>query len=184
MHDPQNTTKLTSVHLLLLVVFLGTIPLAVLWFSRVDNTGSFCSEDVLPFWSGEYPDPVLVVEKEISVTGFTDTCFVENKSCTIPKGIYHPWSDIDSEYISLRDPVVYEAKKGISSDLKDYPSNIQLYWEGYVTQDKCAYRIGTDRWIGDCPLPETMRLIERDLNKEVEELKSKDIDFFIILGMV
>ena len=162
MHDPENTTRLTSIHLLLLVVFLGTIPLAVLWLSRVDTSDTFCSDHILPFWSGEYPAPVVVVDGDISVNGFTNTCFSEKKSCIILQGIYHPWSDIDSEYLSLREPVVYQVKKTVSSDLKDYPANTKLYWEGYATQDKCAYRMGADRWIADCPIPETMLLIEGD----------------------
>ena len=162
MHDPENTTKLTSVHLLLLVVFLGTIPLAVLWFSRIDSSNEFCSEDILPFWSGEFPDPVLVVQQAQELTGFTDTCFTAKKSCTVGAGIYHPWSDMDSVYISTHEPVVYLSKHELASDLKDYPSNTEIIWEGYVNQEKCALRIGTDRWIGDCPDTDSMSLVSGD----------------------
>jgi hypothetical protein len=70
------------------------------------------------FWSGEYPGPVIDVTQDITIQAYDSVRTLDSlKSCTIQKGLYHPWSEtknsIDSFY-SIIDIFSYEAQADIS----------------------------------------------------------------------
>jgi hypothetical protein len=65
---------------------------------------------VWPWWQGEYPVPVIQINEPVTLPAYTDICQpVSSFRCTVPPGLYHPWSEIEAEYRTVRTPDRYTA---------------------------------------------------------------------------
>jgi len=62
---------------------------------QVDADGNPVCPDgrtVFPFWAGEYPSPVIQIDSPIEHMVADAPCDGATRRCTIPAGLYHPWS--------------------------------------------------------------------------------------------
>lgn len=167
MKLPHSTTKISGIQILFgLFVILG-IPLYVLWPSTAVQEQDACMDGSISSWVGEYPEPVLVIRESITLQGSRNFCFDKSVSCTIAPMIIHPWvQNSDLRYATKMPEVRYQLQETVSSDLNDYPQGQELFFEGELSTEECAYRVGMDRWTGACSELQKMRLVAGDPNKE------------------
>jgi hypothetical protein len=70
----------------------------------------------IDFWAGEYPSPVIQVDRQLSVPARRDPCApAPDTTCALAPGLYHPWAD-RGEYITLRAPERYRASVATALD--------------------------------------------------------------------
>ena len=51
-------------------------------------------EVVFSFWQGEYPEPVVQLDRPLRTRVLTDPCGGSvTRGCSAPAGLYHPWAD-------------------------------------------------------------------------------------------
>lgn len=76
------------------------------------------------FWSGEYPSPVIKVTadtkmKALKEIPFGSRPYIEPVSCTMNKGVYHPWAKkTRATYHSVTGITVHEAKVATTIELE------------------------------------------------------------------
>lgn len=112
-----------------------------------------CPEGVIasPSWPGEWPSPVVDVTKPVAVSVRTEPCGKATLTCTVPVGIYHPWSKIESEYLTVRGIDRYEVIKAATIGERpvavgDIVEVVQYFGEGF-----CGYRIAGAEAEDSCP---------------------------------
>lgn len=44
------------------------------------------------FWAGEYPSPVVQIDRPTSATVADQPCGAAQRACTVPAGLLHPWA--------------------------------------------------------------------------------------------
>ena len=164
MNVPHKTTNIQATHLLLMVVLGGGILVGlVVWLT--DNKKQPCANNIAMLWEGEYPEPVVYISQNTTLTGYKDECLAQSKNCTLSSGLYHPWAATTLRYGMKKAPVVFEAKKSFSSERNRYSKGQHLYIEAKVSQQVCLFRVGSDSWQDSCPTPEEFKLISGDINK-------------------
>lgn len=123
------------------LVFAGSEPY-LLPITRKDLTHTMVAA---PWWRGEYPSPIIHVTspkaKTVTIQGYETlrTLQKSTKVCTIPTGVYHPWStghSVDTFY-SIISWVQYE----ILADVPDngFKKGDSLENESYVAEGYCMY---------------------------------------------
>jgi hypothetical protein len=112
-----------------------------------------CPEGIVaaPSWPGEYPGPVVDVVKPVKVAAFGAPCGKPLLDCEVPKGLYHPWSELEAEYVTVRALERYKAKtactiEGTSVAVGDIVEVYQYFGEGY-----CGYRVAGKELADACP---------------------------------
>ena len=153
MQVPARTTKIDPTHVLLAIILVCAIPLYVLWPSSSQEP---CMSDIIPFWNGEYPEPVVVVRDKTSHMAYADLCLEETFSCTILPGMVHPWAKENIRYASKPEMVLYRSSVDFSSSLQDYSLGTELVYEGKTPDGMCSFRVDTDRWYTSCAFLEQL----------------------------
>ena len=112
-----------------------------------------CPADVVaaPSWPGEWPSPVVDVVKPVTVQVRAEPCARPSFDCEVPAGIWHPWSEVESEYVTVRAIVRYEVTENTDVDelhvkVGDIVEVVQSFGEGY-----CAYRVAGKDLTAPCP---------------------------------
>lgn len=112
-----------------------------------------CPQGVVasPSWPGEYPGPVVDVVSPVEVKARPAPCATATLSCTLPKGIYHPWSEVASDYLTVRSVDQYTVAKaatigGKAVAIGDIVEVVQYLGEGF-----CSYRIAGADAEDSCP---------------------------------
>ncbi len=114
-----------------------------------------------PFWSGEYPSPVIDVKTK-KIHGYLSLRDLrEKKTCTVIPGVYHPWSEDKTSILSfysitekedlllLKDMPDIDAKKG--DKLKNTI---------YLSEGMCLYELKNQYTQTTCLYPEAAQPIE------------------------
>lgn len=116
-----------------------------------DATG--CPEGVIaaPGWPGEWPSPVVDVVKAVTLKVRAEPCSRPSLDCEVPAGIYHPWSDIVAEYVTVRSIDKYTVNKTLDVDELHCKAGqtievTQEFGEGY-----CGYRVAGKDVTAPCP---------------------------------
>lgn len=160
MQIPQTTAKVDSRHILVLLAVFSAVSFYVLWPSSSQEP---CAQNVLPFWNGEYPEPVVVIREKNTVQAYKTLCMEVSRTCTLSKGMIHPWSQDQFSYASKPYSVSYLSRGGFSSDLHDYEAGTELIYEGETPDGLCSFRKDTDRWNSSCHFLESLEHIAGDL---------------------
>ena len=153
MQVPARTTKIDPKHILVAIVLVCAIPLYILWPSKSHEP---CTNDIIPFWNGEYPEPVVVVRQKVPYTAHVDLCLEETFRCTILPGMVHPWAKEKMRYASKPEPVLYRSSVDFASNLRDYTSGSEVVYEGKTPDGMCSFRVDTDRWYTSCTFLEQL----------------------------
>jgi hypothetical protein len=106
-------------------------------------TPAECPEGIVaaPSWPGEYPGPVVDVVRPVRVEALGAPCGRPLPECEVPAGLYHPWSELEAEYVTVRALERYKAVKaltieGASVAVGDIVEVYQYFGEGF-----CGYRV-------------------------------------------
>ena len=156
MQVPSKTTKVDPKYILTFLILISVLPIYLLWPSDSQKP---CTQDVIPFWNGEYPEPVVVVKEKTTHNAYVDLCLQQVTACTLGPGLVHPWSKQDIKYASKPEPVVYQSLVAFSSDLMDYGAGAELVYEGETPDGMCSFRIGADRWYSSCEFLERISYV-------------------------
>jgi hypothetical protein len=129
---------------------------------RPDAAG--CPEGVVaaPSWPGEYPGPVVDVVKAVSVQVRAEPCSRPSFDCSVPAGLYHPWSEVPSDYVTVRSITKWKLTKDVDVDelhakTGDIVEVYQVFGEGY-----CGYVVAGKEVTAPCPelLGESLTRVE------------------------
>ena len=159
MQMPSTTTKIDPKYILVFLVLVSIFPIYILWPSKAQEP---CEKDIIPFWNGEYPEPVVVVQEKTTYNAYMDLCLQKMSGCTMTASIIHPWSKEDIQYASKPETVLYRSLVSFSSDLVDYDIGTEVLHEGKTPDGMCSFRVGTDRWQTSCTFLENVSYISGD----------------------
>ena len=158
MDIPQKTTKIHAHHILIAVLILAFVGLFLLNNRLRVTPKEPCSDKMVLLWEGEYPEPVVYVQKEHIQQGFVDMCLESIRQCSIEEGLYHPWAKENLRYATYKEKEIYESRVSFQSDLKSYPKGTEVIIDARLSQDICIFRVGVDRWKDICPNSQQFRL--------------------------
>jgi hypothetical protein len=104
-----------------------------------------------PSWPGEYPGPVVDVVKPFKAQALGAPCGKALPECEVQPGLYHPWSEVEAEYVTVRGLDRYKATKacaieGVSVAAGDIVEVYQYFGEGF-----CGYRVAGKELSDSCP---------------------------------
>lgn len=54
-----------------------------------------------PFWTGEYPMPVLKTKRPAPVLVAETPCGTPSRVCIMPRGLYHPWAEVNPPEVAF-----------------------------------------------------------------------------------
>ena len=108
-------------------------------------------------WQGEYPGPVVVVEKSVTLQARAEPCDVAPAfDCTASPGLYHPWGDASARYATIISVERYTTLKQLDWFSVPLPAGTEVSVKGYFGEGICqvAYSVGggpetVDE--GECP---------------------------------
>ncbi len=109
-------------------------------------------------WPGEWPEPILYLEREVVLEGVLDPCTTGPKvACAVAPGVYHPWSaaTTGADFASLSKRAVYESSRGfnvlVDGSPRSYPPGTRVYGLGYLGEGFCSFWVDghTTEWM--CP---------------------------------
>ena len=130
---------------------------------RPDVTG--CPDRIIaaPSWPGEWPGPVIDVEKPVTVQARAEPCSSTSFDCTVPAGIYHPWSDIEAKYVTVRALDQWRVVKNIDEYELDVGAGDIIEVYQYFGEGYCGYRVAGKEVTELCPgeLGDALEEIER-----------------------
>ena len=168
MQVPSKTTKIDAKYILTFLIMTSVLPIYVLWPSAKQKNP--CTEEIIPFWNGEYPEPVVVIKEISTQSAFEDLCLEQTIPCTIPPGLVHPWSKQDILYASKPEPVLYRSITAFSSDLMDYEVGTELWYEGETPDGMCSFRVLSDRWYTSCQFLEHISYVSGNRGAKPRQL--------------
>ena len=116
------------------------------------------------FWSGEYPRPVIYVEENgehrRKIRGYTSLREpLQQKSCTIKTGIYHPWSKERTSvanFYTILPKVDYRVKRDTVLGEHRLHRGDLLENEIYLAEGSCLYRLNGKEQITEICVEEAM----------------------------
>ncbi len=115
---------------------------------------ALCGEGVeaAPTWQGEYPMPVVDVQRAVSLPYRAEPCGPIVGQCEVPAGLYHPWAG-GTGFSTIR----HIARYRVTRDLSD-PDMDARFSEGdivevtaYLGEGFCAFRVNGTKASGYCP---------------------------------
>jgi len=105
-------------------------------------------------WPGEYPDPVLQVNAPTEVDARADVCDDSaNLDCTVPPGLYHPWSDYAVAAYKTVSPVqVYVAEKDLAFKINGtkIAKGTEIRELAYVAEGQCEMELNGETFFDTC----------------------------------
>jgi len=107
------------------------------------------------FWSGEYPKPVIYVErthgKWTKIKGYASLRrLTERKVCSIKSGLYHPLSRDKTSlinYYSIIPKIDYAARRNTVLDNQHIQKGDRLENEFYIAEGSCVYLLNKRKQI-------------------------------------
>lgn len=104
------------------------------------------------FWSGEYPSPVMQVDREVSLPARPDPCDERpSVPCAIPAGLYHPWAG-QGRYLTLQESTFYRATAAFTySEGPALRQGDTLELTHYLAEGMCALVHRGTRFDASCP---------------------------------
>ncbi|TNE86379.1 MAG: hypothetical protein EP330_21810 [Deltaproteobacteria bacterium] len=147
--------------------------------------GTRCGGDGLQrvnFWQGEYPDPVIDVQKAVSVPAYEDPCDAKpTATCAIDPAVYHPWAK-GKGWVTLRGVEKYTATADFTLGDVAVKQGETVEVPTYLAEGYCMLRVhGKDieemcPGVGDhplvasssAPLPDEVQLMDPGCGKWVQ----------------
>ena len=107
-----------QITLLITALFLSASAIADWGYYQLPITRNGQTKTMLAYnnWSGEYPNPVIDVPNNLTVTGYKSLrTMKETQDCNIKKGLYHPWGDSPSalNLYTITDVLKYTATESV-----------------------------------------------------------------------
>ncbi len=107
-------------------------------------------------WQGEYPGPPVDVKSPVTVPARAEACDgAATLQCTVPTGLYHPWSQDPAEFGTIRPVETYRAKRAVTVQVDDAPQNLAANDTVVVTtywgEGNCSLKVGAKTGPGECP---------------------------------
>jgi hypothetical protein len=101
-----------------------------------------CPSDVVvyPTWEGEWPGPVVKVERPVQVRGRVGTCDpAPVVDCTVPAGLYHPWpGGTSTDYATVNRVERWEAIVDTVVDSRPVRAGQSVDVRGYAGEGFCS----------------------------------------------
>jgi hypothetical protein len=104
-------------------------------------------------WSGEYPSPVIQVNANVTVKGRGHPCDATSEiSCTVPAGLYHPWSTTSkAAFQSVAPAFRFVTRKEVAPTGRTLPVGTHVLEQSYLSEGFCVLVIDGKTEEGDCP---------------------------------
>lgn len=107
-------------------------------------------------WQGEYPEPILHVQQRVTVTAASEPCGAPSFECTVPEGLYHPWSTVtEAQFRTAKIPQVYRATQPVQawadSGEVTLPTGTEITIVLYMGEGQCVAEVGGARHELTCP---------------------------------
>ena len=107
---------------------------------------------IFPYWEGEYPGPVVVLDKAQELQVRAKLCDKQaTTSCLVKAGMYHPWSQQELNFATLTGIVTYKALVAFRSKTRQYPAGTVVQQVGSLGEGYCLLQVQDDRWAALCP---------------------------------
>jgi hypothetical protein len=104
-------------------------------------------------WSGEYPLPIVQVNKTITVDALTNIC--EKKptlKCTVKPGLYNPWSEISqADFKTVGAVRRFMTLKTVEFFDVTVPEGTEVIEQFYMAEGQCGLVINGQSAEGYCP---------------------------------
>ena len=104
-------------------------------------------------WSGEYPTPIVQVNKTITVDALTNIC--EKKptlKCTVKPGLYNPWSEISkADFKTVGGVRRFMTLKKVEFFDATVPEGTEVIEQFYMAEGMCGLVINGQSAEGYCP---------------------------------
>ena len=121
---------------------------------RKAKAGGGCPEGVVvnPGWEGEYPGPVVDVTKAATVSARAEPCQrAAAQQCTVPAGLYHPWSEVEAAYRTVRGVDRYEVLKDTRIGEIEVSAGTEGSVVAYLAEGYCTFDVGGRKAEAMCP---------------------------------
>ncbi len=104
-----------------------------------------CTDDTVVFryWQGEYPGPVVQVNRTLAVEVRDDPCGGPLRACTAPPGLYHQWAEgantppSGTDWATLAGTAEYRLRKSISLDGVQVAAGESVMVLSYIAEGFC-----------------------------------------------
>lgn len=103
-------------------------------------------------WEGEYPSPVVEVTKPVSLKASADPCADPTMDCAVPAGLYHPWSQVEVDYATVRSVEKYRAKHDTTVGETAVKSGEEVTVTQYLSEGYCIVEVAGKDGEAECPL--------------------------------
>lgn len=109
---------------------------------------------VQPLWVGEYPNPVVQVDRPFTVAVADAPCAAPSRACTVPAGLYHPWAEGLPEAVQFASrvrPVTFVAGAAIAWPDRTLPAGTEVVVLSYLAEGHCKLRLDGEELDAMCP---------------------------------
>jgi hypothetical protein len=101
-----------------------------------------------PLWVGEYPGPVVEVTQAVTLPGRAAPCdAAATLTCTVPPGLYHPWSTLEAGFVTLSRVQRYRATR--AHEGLDEGEIVEV--TTYLAEGYCRWRVRGRELDERCP---------------------------------
>lgn len=110
---------------------------------------------IVPTWQGEYPGPIVQVDRPVVVNARLGPCQVAAPvTCTVPAGLYHPWAAGAGGYVTVRGTDRYRARRAVEVEPgggRVVPAGEVIDVVAYLGEGFCAFGGTWDGVLSSCP---------------------------------
>ena len=104
-------------------------------------------------WSGEYPLPIVQVNKTITVDALTNICETKpTLKCTVEPGLYNPWSNLsEADFKTVGAVHRFMTLKTVEFFDMTVPEGTEVIEQRYLAEGQCSLVINGQSTQGYCP---------------------------------
>jgi hypothetical protein len=102
-------------------------------------------------WEGEYPSPIVDVTAPTEVQGRPEPCAGALEACVVAPGVYHPWSDVQAEYVTVRGVDRFRVLKDTRIGEIQVRAGAEVSVPQYLSEGFCIFEIDGQRTEAQCP---------------------------------
>lgn len=132
-------------------------------------TASRCGDGGLKqigHWQGEYPSPIAHVTKALSLPSYKTPCdATPTETCAVEAGVYHPWAQQGSEFVTLRQVERYTASAAFTVEGLQVAKGEVIEIPAYLSEGFCNWNVKGKELEAMCPGVDEYPLIEIETEK-------------------
>lgn len=119
---------------------------------KVQGEGCVAGVMATEGWSGEYPEPVVEVTSTVTIKGRQEACSrLPMLSCELAPGLYHPWSDRQMAFSTIRGVERYKVLRDLQIGGSQVAANKVVTLIKPLSEGFCIYEIAGVEVEAECP---------------------------------